>query len=113
MKFNLSDYPNRKVVMHTETEEQSLIFRTFLDAQGKNWCGGESYLEESNFDIYASNTCYAFNKGEYCDYKYYKTHGYTILNFSDFEWDNYTPPEKEKPVELRLNWQREVKANEV
>ena len=104
MKFNLSDYPNSKVVMHVETEEQSLIFRTFLDAQGRTWNSGDSYLELSYFHVYGSRTCYAFNKREYCNLEYYEAYGYTILNFSDFDWSDLTPSEEDKPIKLRFTW---------
>lgn len=104
MKFNLNDYPDRKFVMHVKTEEQDLIFRTFLDAQGRTWCSGVSYLVTTYYATVQSQTCYAFNKGEFCDRAFYTRHGYTILNFSDFDWSDFTPPENEKPVELRFSW---------
>lgn len=104
MKFNLSDYPDTKVVMHVETEEQDLIFRTFLDAQGRTWCGRISYLVKSAFYVYESQTCYAFNIGKYCNCAFYITCGYTILNFSDFDWSDPTLPEETKPIKLRFTW---------
>lgn len=88
MKFNINKYEGN-YAMHCKTEEEAKIFCRYLDSVGRRWGSGHSYILMTNWDDYGPNTCYSFNSGTYCDKIYYLTRNcYTILEFSDFEWDN-------------------------
>lgn len=103
MKFNINKYKGN-YAMHCKTEEEAKIFCRYLDSVGRRWGSGHSYISMTNWDDYGPNTCYSFNSGTYCDKIYYLTHNcYTILEFSDFEWDNKNT--KRKPVIIYQNGQ--------
>ena len=102
MRFNPNDYGSN-TVMHCDTEEKATIFCSFLHSLGKRWCDDTSYLS-THYNSYKSEMCYRFHIGRYASRDYYTCHRSQILEFDDFEWDNYTPPEKEKPVKLRFSW---------
>lgn len=103
MRFNINDY-NGKYAMHCKTEEEAKIFCRYLDSVGRKWVNGDSYMSITNWDNYDYNTCYGFNDGTYCDKIYFLTCDYyTILEFSDFEWDNKNT--KRKPVIIYRNGQ--------
>lgn len=103
MKFNINKYEGN-YAMHCKTEEEAKIFCRYLDSVGRRWGSGHSYILMTNWDDYGPNTCYSFNSGTYCDKIYYLTRNcYTILEFSDFEWDNKNT--KRKPVIIYRNGQ--------
>lgn len=103
MKFNINKYEGN-YAMHCKTEEEAKIFCRYLDSVGRRWGSGHSYISMTNWDDYGPNTCYSFNSGTYCDKIYYLTRNcYTILEFSDFEWDNKNT--KRKPVIIYRNGQ--------
>lgn len=104
MKFNPDDY-GRNAAMHCDTEEKAIIFCNFLDFLGKRWRDDTSY-RDTEWHRYGNQMCYSFNRGCYSSLGFYQgSENYgPILEFDDFEWDNYTPPEKEKPVKLRFSW---------
>lgn len=87
MKFNINDYKG-KYAMHCKTEEEAKIFCRYLDSVGRKWSDGDSYMSMTKWDVYGPDTYYDFNDGTYCEKRYFLTHDYTILEFSDFEWDN-------------------------
>lgn len=87
MKFNINDYKG-KYAMHCKTEEEAKIFCRYLDSVGRKWGDGDSYMSMTNWDVYGPDTYYDFNDGAYCEKTYFLTCNYTILEFSDFEWDN-------------------------
>lgn len=99
MKFDLTQYRNRKVVMNCKTRMECIIFEEFLHKHGKTWCDGAEYKCQNTiypFQSYQELSCYNFNTGRYGDIRNYKSDGYKILFFSDFEWDGYS----NKDVEL-------------
>lgn len=103
MKFNINKYMGN-YAMHCKTEEEAKIFCRYLDSVGRRWGSGHSYISMTNWDDYGPNTCYSFNSGTYCEKTYFLTRNYyTILEFSDFEWDNKNT--KRKPVIIYRNGQ--------
>lgn len=103
MKFNINKYEGN-YAMHCKTEEEAKIFCRYLDSVGRKWGSGTSYMSMTNWDDYGPDTCYSFNSGTCCDKTYFLTHNrYTILEFSDFEWDNKNT--KRKPVIIYQNGQ--------
>lgn len=103
MKFNINKYMGN-YAMHCKTEEEAKIFCRCLDSVGRRWADGTSYMSMTNWDDYDPDTCYDFNDGTYCVKRYFLTRNYyTILEFSDFEWDNKNT--KRKPVIIYRNGQ--------
>jgi hypothetical protein len=84
-KFRLEDYEG-KYAMHVKTEEEYNAFCEFLDSEGETWNIDQSYMKIRHWDKYTKDTCLSFNEGSYCTVTYFKDHGYTILEFSDFDW---------------------------
>lgn len=103
MKFNINKYLGN-YAMHCKTEEEAKIFLRYLDSVGRKWVDGTSYMSMTKWDDYGPDTCYDFYNGTYCNKTYFLTcYGYTILEFSDFEWDNKNT--KRKPVIIYRNGQ--------
>lgn len=103
MKFNINKYLGN-YAMHCKTEEEAKIFLRYLDSVGRRWADGTSYMSMTNWNVYGPDTCYDFYDGTYCAKRYYLTRNcYTILEFSDFEWDNKNT--KRKPVIIYRNGQ--------
>lgn len=102
MKFNINKYMGN-YAMHCKTKEEAKIFCRYLDSVGRRWADGTSYMSMTNWN-YGPDTCYTFNSGTYCKKTYFLTRNYyTILEFSDFEWDNKNT--KRKPVIIYQNGQ--------
>lgn len=102
MKFNINKYLGN-YAMHCKTEEEAKIFCRYLDSVGRRWADGTSYMSMTNWN-YGPDTCYTFNSGTYCKKTYFLTRNYyTILEFSDFEWDNKNT--KRNPVIIYRNGQ--------
>lgn len=103
MKFNINKYMGN-YAMHCKTEEEAKIFCRYLDSVGRRWANGTSYMSMTNWSVHGPETCYDFYDGTYCAKRYFLTHNcYTILEFSDFEWDNKNT--KRKPVIIYQNGQ--------
>ena len=103
MKFNIDKYMGN-YAMHCKTEEEAKIFLRYLDSVGRKWVDGTSYMSMTNWSVHGPDTCYDFYDGTYCNKTYFLTcYGYTILEFSDFEWDNKNT--KRKPVIIYRNGQ--------
>ena len=103
MKFNINKYLGN-YAMHCKTEEEAKIFLRYLDSVGRRWADGTSYMSMTNWNVYGPDTCYDFYDGTYCAKRYFLTRNcYTILEFSDFEWDNKNT--KRKPVIIYRNGQ--------
>lgn len=103
MKFNINKYMGN-YAMHCKTKEEAKIFCRYLDSVGRKWVDGTSYMSMTKWSVYGPDTCYDFYNGTYCNKTYFLTcYGYTILEFSDFEWDNKNT--KRKPVIIYRNGQ--------
>ena len=86
MRFSIKDYPGR-YIMHCKTKEEAQIFTEYLHSIGKTWISNKSYLEYDGF-VYGETSCYNFNKGTHADIYTYTNLKYTILEFTDFDWDD-------------------------
>lgn len=103
MKFNINKYMGN-YAMHCKTEEEAKTFCRYLDSVGRRWADGTSYMSMTNWSVHGPDTCYNFYDGTYCTKRYFLTcYCYTILEFSDFEWDNKNT--KRKPVIIYRNGQ--------
>ena len=88
--FRLKDFSGM-YAMHCDTEEKAKKFLEFLHRCGKGWRGGESYLEETNWETYRKDTCYFFNYGTFGTFGSLQCAGeinYTVLEFDDFDWSD-------------------------
>lgn len=83
MKFNIDDYKG-KYAMHCKTKEEAEDFCRYLDSIGCKWKNGNRYLNCTYWQSLKSETTYGFNEATYNCISYYKDHGYTILEWSDF-----------------------------
>lgn len=91
MKFNINKYMGN-YAMHCKTKEEAKIFCRYLDSVGRKWVDGTSYMSMTKWSVHGPDTCYDFCNGTYCNKTYFLTcYGYTILEFSDFKWDNRKP----------------------
>lgn len=112
MIFNINNY-NDHHVMHCATQEEADYFTKHLHDMGKKWCSGASYIHNTKFGI-VSAICYRFTVGEYSRREYYESslYGYTILEFSDFEWDGYNDEisEDESLIDALCDLERTVRS---
>lgn len=108
-RFDINDYKGN-YAMHCKTEEEAREFCNYLHGIGSKWRDGNSYANYTSHFVYEGNTAYAFNKGEYCSVRFYRSNGYTILNFSDFDWSKeFTKADlKTGDVVLRRNGNIEI-----
>ena len=74
---------NNKVAVHCKTEEEAKDFCKQMDHFGLKWRNGYSYLENNNYRITQSKTCYS-NQGEFDKVEYYKDHNYHVLEWNDY-----------------------------
>ena len=74
---------NNKVAVHCKTEEEAKDFCKQMDLHGLRWRIGTSYLENNNYRITQSKTCYS-NQGEFDEVGYYEDHNYHVLEWSDY-----------------------------
>jgi hypothetical protein len=88
-KFNINDYPGY-YIMRCINKNADEIFRKYMHSIGKRWCMGQSYETTSYFDSDRKDTCFDFNKGLHSNTEDYDTCCYTILEFDDFDWSDFT-----------------------
>ena len=95
-KFNWDEFKNKdnKIAVHCKTEEEAVGFCKQMHEQGMKWRGEYSYLDYTNYYIYAESTCYTA-EGKYCHENYYKKRGYTILEWSDYMQKEFTKADLE------------------
>ena len=70
--------------IHCETEEQAISICRLMHESGLKWRFGESYLEENEYNIYKSQTCYFPKERQYADLDYAKEENYTIFKAEQF-----------------------------
>jgi hypothetical protein len=107
MKFDINNYKG-KYVMHCKTEEESRVFCNYLRSVGRKWYNGDDYLDSANYNYYKDKTAYKFNKGDFDSVNYCSSVGYTVLEFSDFDWEFTKADLKTGDVVLRRNGEIEI-----
>lgn len=85
MKFDINNYKG-KYVMHCKTDDEARKFCDYLHSIGKMWNINIPYKYHTNWRNNTIKTCYNFNEGLYNTIDHYIRTGYTILEFSDFNW---------------------------
>ena len=88
-QFDWERFKTEKIAVHCKTEEEAKDFCKKMHEQGMKWCGGDAYLEHTNYSNYKEKTCYTAN-GCYCDHDFYAKKGYTILEWSDYMQKEFT-----------------------
>lgn len=76
-------------VIHCQTQEEATLLCNELHRLGKIWCNGESYLNNSCWNINKKDTCYNIIKNTLDRIDYCKSRNYTIIPFSDIELEYY------------------------
>lgn len=87
-KFKFEDYQG-KYAMWCKTEKEAKKFGRLMDSHGRQWFSinaPKDYEHNTRWEDYDKETCYAFNDGLYGDVRFLTRNGYTVLNFSDFDW---------------------------
>lgn len=103
-KFNWDEFKNKdnKIAVNCKTEEEAVDFCKQMHEHGMKWCGEYSYLDYTNYYIYAESTCYTA-EGKYCHENYYKKKGYTILEWSDYMQKNFTKSDLKDGMVVEYN----------
>lgn len=70
-------------VVNCRTEDEANQFLRTLSMMGLKWCNGRSYLYETNWDEYGSETCYCPERGTYGSVRYFKKEGYEVCRMHD------------------------------
>lgn len=87
--FDWNAFCNKKnhIAVRCKTKKEADDFLKAMDAHGLKWCDGQSYLKVSEWRGYKEDTAYS-NQGEYCRFTYYQNHNYTVLEWSDFMYED-------------------------
>lgn len=103
-KFNWDEFKNKdnKIAVNCKTEEEAVDFCKQMHEQGMKWRGEYSYLDYTNYYIYAESTCYTA-EGKYCHENYYKKRGYTILEWSDYMQKKFTKADLKDGMVVEYN----------
>lgn len=96
-KFCFDEYQERRYVMHCRSVEDAKYFCSLLHKEGRNWRGGQDYINNVDYSLADGGTCYAFNMGQRGTYDFFidNQDQYTILEFDDFQWDGYNFSEED------------------
>ena len=90
MYFDINKYAG-KYTMHCKTKEEAMDFCKYLHGQGRKWRDSEPYsVNNTKWDVYKTKTMYYFNEGCFGTMAYAESHGYTILEWSDFTREPFT-----------------------
>ena len=83
-KFNWYEFKNKynKIAVHCKTEEEAKDFCKQMHKHRMKWRNGESYLKNTNYDMYNERTCY-YSDGEYSTRDFAEKYNYKILEWSD------------------------------
>lgn len=77
------------LAIHCDTEEKAMKLLKVFDKLGYRWASGESYIEDTNWEIYEDKTCYT-NDGCYGDIEFFREeyNTNTILEFDEIEFED-------------------------
>lgn len=84
MRFNWDEFKNKdnKIAVNCKTEEEAKDFCKQMHKHRMKWRNGESYLKNTNYDMYNERTCY-YGDGEYSTRDFAEKYNYKILEWSD------------------------------
>ena len=79
-----------KIVVHTPTEKQAKVLLKALDKKRYKWNTGTKLTTETWYKCYKEDTCYTLepnNKICYGSFTWYQGEGYTIIEFTDIDFE--------------------------
>lgn len=90
-KFNWDEFKNKdnKIAVNCKTEEEAKDFCKQMHKHRMKWRSGESYLKNTNYDMYNERTCY-YGDGEYSTRDFAEKYNYKILEWSDYTNKEFT-----------------------
>lgn len=90
-KFKWKEFKNKynKIAVHCKTEEEAKDFCRQMHEQGMKWCNGESYLENTNYNVHNKGMCY-YGNGEYSSRVFAEKYNYKILEWGDYMNKEFT-----------------------
>lgn len=103
-KFNWDEFKNKynKIVVHCKTEEEAKDFCKQMHKHRMKWWNGESYLENTNYNVCNKGTCY-YGSGEYSSRVFAEKHNYKILEWSDYMQKNFTKSDLKDGMVVEYN----------
>ena len=90
-KFNWDEFKNKdnKIAVHCKTKVEAKDFCKQMHKHRMKWRNGESYLKNTNYDMYNERTCY-YGDGEYSSRDFAEKYNYKILEWSDYMQKEFT-----------------------
>lgn len=103
-KFNWNEFKNKdnKIAVNCKTEEEAKDFCKQMHGQGMKWCTGDSYLENTSYNVHNEGTCY-YGTGEYSSRVYAEKYNYKILEWSDYMQKEFTKADLEDGMVVEYN----------
>lgn len=103
-KFNWDEFKNEenKIAVNCKTEEEAKDFCRQMHGQGMKWCTGDSYLENTSYNVHNEGTCY-YGIGEYSSRVYAEKYNYKILEWSDYMQKEFTKSDLKDGMVVEYN----------
>ena len=103
-KFNWDEFKNKenKIVVHCKTKVEAKDFCKQMHKHRMKWCNGESYLKNTNYDMYNERTCY-YGNGEYSSRDFAEKYNYKILEWSDYTNKEFTKSDLKDGMVVEYN----------
>ena len=103
-KFNWDEFKNKdnKIAVNCKTEEEAKDFCRQMHGQGMKWCTGDSYLENTSYNVHNEGTCY-YGIGEYSSRVYAEKYNYKILEWSDYMQKEFTKSDLKSGMVVEYN----------
>ena len=78
-KIHIKEAIKANTVIQCETEQEANRILGMAHELGYKWWTGESYEDNTEWDIYKSKMCYDLLEGSYSTYDYFKNKNYSII----------------------------------
>lgn len=103
-KFNWDEFKNKdnKIAVNCKTEEEAKDFCKQMRKHRMKWRNGESYLKNTNYDMYNERTCY-YGDGEYSTRDFAEKYNYKILEWSDYMQKKFTKSDLKDGMVVEYN----------
>lgn len=103
-KFNWDEFKNKynKIAVNCKTEEEAKDFCKQMHKHRMKWWNGESYLENTNYNVRNKGTCY-YGSGEYSSRVFAEKHNYKILEWSDYMNKEFTKADLKDGMVVEYN----------
>lgn len=107
-KFDWEAFKNRKLVVHTKTQEEYNTFMKLCEKHNLKWGGGDKATEFNAFIRHRSETAvscgdFISNQLEHCYVAYYQREGKAIVEFADLTEEVEETQATEKSAEETPN----------